>query len=226
MPCEGKNEVLCEENDDGNNKVTSNSSTVLNSSESTKISQRPDDIDIDILKLFEGNFTLNMTIQWVAGLFTKIQDVMDDILLDVSETLSTEIQTRLRKIIMTVTDNVANFTLSKMTTGGAAVVFKTPFLELHLEKNTIQTLTNCTSIVGPHTGFRIPSAEHIFPHLSRNVTLNRVIFRLGYEWHQILNTSDQFTTDILSLWFSSEDGQVIKGGFRIKICPYRHYLQH
>ncbi|XP_070549839.1 uncharacterized protein [Ptychodera flava] len=122
--CASKQHVLCEEIDDGKNNVTINV-TVLNSTESTKISQRLNDIGIDILKPFEVNFTLDMTVQWVAGLFTKIQNVLDDILLDVSENVNIEIQRHVTKILTTVVDNVTNFTLSKMTTGGAAVALKT-----------------------------------------------------------------------------------------------------
>ncbi|XP_070548853.1 polycystin-1-like protein 3 [Ptychodera flava] len=65
-------------------------------------------------------------------------------------------------------------------------------------------------MVGPHSGFGIPSAEHIFPQLNRNITINRVIFRLGNEFHQFSNMSDQFTTDILSLTFKNESFQEIK----------------
>ncbi|XP_070549819.1 uncharacterized protein [Ptychodera flava] len=68
LSCESKRHVLCEEMDDGNKNVTSNSSIVSNSTVPTKISERLNDIDLDILQLFEGNFTLNMTIHGAAGM--------------------------------------------------------------------------------------------------------------------------------------------------------------
>ncbi|XP_070543817.1 uncharacterized protein [Ptychodera flava] len=97
-----------------------------------------------------------------------------------------------------------------MTSGGT-VVLKTPSLVLNLEKNTIQDLTNCTIMVGPHTGVQIPSVEHIFPHLRRSLIMNRMISRLAADVHRITNlTQQQFSTDILTLSFKNETGQELK----------------
>ncbi|XP_070547528.1 uncharacterized protein [Ptychodera flava] len=64
-------------------------------------------------------------------------------------------------------------------------------------------------MVGAHSGIEIPPLINISPYLSRNVTVNRMILRIGSFVHVMTNMTDQFTTDILTLSFRNEDGEEI-----------------
>ncbi|XP_070551925.1 polycystin-1-like protein 2 [Ptychodera flava] len=187
--------------------MTTKAPAISNTTEYLKILKRFEDIDAHISQLWKGNLTQNMSIVSAQEILDEVQAVYFDVMVHVDGNVNRERQRTFTKSVLTVADNIANFILSKMTSGSTVVVLKTHSLVLNLEKNTVQNLSHGTLMVGPHSGFEIPSAEHIFPHLSSNVTLNRVVYRFGPELHHISNVRDQFATDILTLSFKNESGQ-------------------
>ncbi|XP_070543847.1 uncharacterized protein [Ptychodera flava] len=162
VSCIQKNNVLCEETGNIHDELTVSASPYhTTGAESLKISQSIDEINRYVLQLSAENFTLNASIILAQGTLNKIQDITDAVLSNASEGIDVELKRHYTETLATIYDNLAEVLFSKMTSGGT-VVLKTPSLVLNLEKNTIQDLTNCTIMVGPHTGVQIPSVEHIF----------------------------------------------------------------
>ncbi|XP_070548512.1 polycystin-1-like protein 2 isoform X2 [Ptychodera flava] len=194
------------ENVDPTIVVPSPSST----SDSFIISQSIDRIYDNILQAIEKNSTLNERIRLAEGIFNDIQDIIDNVLPFVSEDIDLSKPGDFTETLMAIVDSLGMFMLEKMTSGSGAIVLQTSSLVLNVEKNSIQSLCDSTVMVDPGSGLEIPTRKYIFPYLRENVTVNRMIFLLKADVQQILNMTEQFTTDILTLAFKNEDGEEIK----------------
>ena len=76
---------------------------------------------------------------------------------------------------ITSADHLAMFVLNKATSGNGTIVIKTHSLHLNLEKNSIQNLCNTSVMLGDGSGFELPSAKIMFPHLPPHVVRDRVV---------------------------------------------------
>ncbi|XP_070551926.1 uncharacterized protein [Ptychodera flava] len=95
--CGSAKNVLCEESDDETLNVTTEPPTVINTTESTEVLQRIDDIDLNISQLLGGNFTLNMSIVLAQEILNDIQDVLDDIPVNDIDNIHPEMQKQFTK---------------------------------------------------------------------------------------------------------------------------------
>ncbi|XP_070558929.1 uncharacterized protein [Ptychodera flava] len=190
-----------------NTTVTTDMFTPNDATESWIISQRTKTLNDNILDALGLNLTLNESIGFTQGTLTHMQEIIDDIVSIINVNLELNIPRHIVETLLKMADNLAMLILRKTTSGGGAIHFETRSFVLNLERNSLMNLCNSSLMVGPHSGFEIPSAKHILPFVDQNSILNRMILLFGGVVHQISNMTDRFTSDMLTLSFKNDAGQ-------------------
>ncbi|XP_070547459.1 uncharacterized protein [Ptychodera flava] len=172
---------------------------------SPSASQRIDEINDHILHVRGLNITLNESIEVTTGILRHMQEIVDDFIPPVGSNQEPKVEKDITEMILSLFDELAMFILNKTTSDNGAIEFKTRSFVFILEKNSLENLGNTTLMVGPHSGFEIPPLLNHLPRSHQNVTnsVNRMVLRIGSFAHEISNVTHKFTTDILTLSFTT-----------------------
>ncbi|XP_070549213.1 uncharacterized protein [Ptychodera flava] len=115
------------------------------------------------------------------------------------------------KKILKTGDEIAKFVLHKTEPGSGPVVLDTPLLNLNLESDIADSLSNTSVTIGDGNGFVLPAADRLFSNLT---TLEGPLYRIVKRFKRRSLPRDDATNaapmnDILSLTFTDREGNEI-----------------
>ncbi|XP_070532992.1 uncharacterized protein [Ptychodera flava] len=166
-----------------------------------------------ISKLSEVEVNLKDSVLLAKAVFDIIQSAIDSLADGQEEkSLIYEEMQAFTETVVAVTEQVAMFVLNRTPVGSGSIIVNASSLVLHLEKDSIGSICNSTTMISDVTGVLLPSVKSILPGLPANTVGSRIILQLSGHLHQLKNTMHQFTTDILTLWLKDDSG----GNFKVQ----------
>ncbi|XP_070573718.1 uncharacterized protein [Ptychodera flava] len=118
------------------------------------------------------------------------------------------------KTILQSTNRLSSFVLRNTKPGSGQVVLDTPYINLNLESDSAEKVTNATIALGDGDGFVIPPAKKIFSNQSLDdEAINRIATRFNRRSMQMKienNTYIISADNVLSLSFTDRNGREIE----------------
>ncbi|XP_070548807.1 uncharacterized protein [Ptychodera flava] len=104
--------------------------------------------------------------------------------------------------VLNAADSLAQFVLRNTEPSSGPLLVETLSIRLNLESDSVEKLSDTSVMMGDGNGFTLPPAEALFPNLSLQTTVYRIVIWLKRSLFQRRN----YANDVLSLSFTDREG--------------------
>ncbi|XP_070547378.1 polycystin-1-like protein 3 [Ptychodera flava] len=120
----------------------------------------------------------------------------------------------LMESVLKAADSLAKFVLRNTEPSSGPLLVETLSIRLNLDSDSVEKLANASVMMGDGNGFILPPAEALFPNLSQQTTVNRIVSREQHTevkkriiWLKgSLFQRGNNANDVLSLSFTDREG--------------------